>query len=181
MRQVTGPCTLAGVGACATGCAARWEQCGGTVELQACCNAEDHCIARNDFYAQCRPKSEGLPTHWEIDVMSVQVLTCDGVCRCQDHQVCTPPSGDPCLLLGCKEHAVGSEHDRRTLNALVLCADVVRHHAARTECKLDLHSTCSWSALDDNCLAGAHWTQSRGSDLEPQWRTEQVPMCLRCR
>lgn len=60
---------------CAGGCASTWEKCAGSAFdglMKPCCNQEDHCVQKNNYYSQCRPKSDENPLEWSPG----RVLTC---------------------------------------------------------------------------------------------------------
>lgn len=79
-KQISGALTephFAGAAECTGGCAQTFGTCGGgDNERKACCDPQDYCIARNAYYAQCRPIAQGPPAHWSP--ATITVLTCDG-------------------------------------------------------------------------------------------------------
>lgn len=58
-------------------CVKNWGRCGGrgfdTGHYSACCDAAYVCIQRNSYYAQCRPRTRAMPSHWHVPVT---VLDC---------------------------------------------------------------------------------------------------------
>jgi hypothetical protein len=77
MRLVL-PCNAAETAICAEGSTKTWKKCfgKGIDGVRPCMSDEDHCVFKNKYYGQCRPKSKPLPS-W----LDARVLTCEEVCK----------------------------------------------------------------------------------------------------
>jgi hypothetical protein len=70
------PCNAAETPFCAEGHAKTWKKCfgKGIDGVKACMSDKDHCVFKNKYYGECRPRSKPLPS-WP----GARVLICEPV------------------------------------------------------------------------------------------------------
>lgn len=94
--------------------AGTWMECagngvgGGSYGVRQCESGRDECVKQDDYYAQCRPKSERTPEGW-----SGNILSCSGESACSfgDDGACHNESSKGHTQLLCR--AVVSSADSR--------------------------------------------------------------------